>query len=476
MTRCRSDGETPLAYIAPSNAEQKVHAGYLAHCSAQAAYDWLRDRAPKSSAESREIRNLFSSLPDLEEYVLLRRQEPLIDLGLARYARTSRAVRRAYVRGGAACRIAAWSNVSARGSSLLTAIWANERDLIRLATEGSTDELITLAANPALDEEVLSALILRNEYFSSLTDKQWTTCIIGLAKNPRMNEEYGDGRTMDGLAEYSHNKVFSLAWGLANTLPAEQRWAWVLHDLLSSCRIPSGLEKSASNFLKRWSIDKERSPDDKYYSPGPSFYLRTRLADLLKSDEALLSSPDAAVRLSFWQRFDPSKHTGWVDDMMMVFQKTESEFDVHEVVTAALRNPLLWQFEETRETLKSLCWSAPDHRHDMMMPNAYQGHLRRNQSRHPEWFIDAAVHPDDEQANNNWTKDLAEPAWVSLLSAKVDALSARISARPNNNLVAVDVKALPPELKSWWRQVPWWFWIVVAFLGLVAARSMTLHQ
>ena len=66
-----------MAYIAPSTPEQKVQAGYLALCSTQAAYDWLRDQAPKDLVQSREALSLSADRPDLEKFVLLRRAEPL---------------------------------------------------------------------------------------------------------------------------------------------------------------------------------------------------------------------------------------------------------------------------------------------------------------------------------------------------------------------------------------------------------------
>ena len=455
-----------MAYIAPSSAEQKVQAGYLARCSVQAAYEWLERRASKTSAKSRNDRSLLSSRPDLEEYVLLRRADRLIDIGLARYGHTERAVRGAYRRGGAACRIAAWSNVEARGSSLMTNIWANERDLLRLAERGSRHELMTMAGNPALGDSVLSSLIGRKEYFAALTDARWAVCISGLSKNPRLRQEYGPDRPMDGYAEHTHNQVFREAWGLAATLPAEQHWAALLRQLLRDCRIPFGMDKEADAILARWRIDKKRKSEDKYYNPGPSFYLRSRLADLLKPDPMLLTFEDRAVRLSFWKRFDPRRHPGWTDDMKRVFE-AESEMDAHEALGEVMWNERLWQSQDLRETLRALCWSAPDRHHDMMMPNTYKGFLRMYAQKYPEWFRGTQPETDTTDLAPRPLTDVSEPAWVGMLAAKLDNLMDR-SHDSAPKLVTSSALQLPAAARPWLSSVPWWVWVIMIIVVLAA--------
>ena len=446
-----------MAYIAPPTAEQKVQAGYLALCSPQAAYDWLEGRAPKTSSETRDTRSLWNDTADLAKYILLQRRDRLIDLGLARFAQTERAVRRAYMRGDAACRIAAWSNVSARGSSLMADIWATEGDLARLVARGHDDELATMSANPALGESVLSAMVGRKGLFADVTDRRWITCMQGLARNPRLKEEYGPDRPMDGYAEYTHNKVFTEVWGLAASLPATQDWAALLSQVLQTCRLPSGMGEQAEGIVDRWRIDRERVPDEKYYSPGPSFYLRSRLADLMKPDAALLGSEDRVVRLSFWKRFDPRQHPEWVDAMHQVFMN-EDEKDAQDALTHAMWNERLWQTEATRQELRALCWVAPDHRHDMMMPNTFQAHLRRSARDKPEWFRDAEPSKETTEILSQRTGDQPEPAWASALAAKVDVLAARLPAP-----TAAPPAARPGGLQS----IPAWvWWVALVAVGL----------
>lgn len=470
--------------ITRSTAEEKVQAEYLARCSSQAAYEWLQVRAPKTLAE---FRNAKSERLDLAEYILLCRNDRLIDLGLAKFAHTERAVRRVYRRGGAACRIAAWSNVAARGSRLGDDIWADDGELARLAATGHEDELATLGANFSLSDNLLSALIGRKVPFAELTDRRWAICMIGLSKNPWLKEGHCPDRTMDDLAEYSHDRVLTDIWRLASTLPASRDWTGLLSRLLQNCPIPHGMDKEAEALLERWRIDKPREPDSKHYDSDSSFYLRARLADLLKPDQAF-ASQDRAVRLSFWKRFDPQQYPRWAEDMQRVLE-TEKEFEAHEALTAAMWNERLWHSESTREALGSLCSHAPDLWHDMMMSDHYRFLLRKHTEENPEWFKEA-VSPSLMESEPDM-----EPAWASLLIDKINATQDQISSCIQEEIfqLANKIEDIPnssepawateifrkidglsgssPVLRSrpWWSMVPWWVWLV---WGLVIARTV----
>ena len=85
----------------------RIEASYLSHCTAQGAYDWLEARAHKGD----EAPFLFSSdEPAILGRILLRREEPLIDLGIARFSNSVSAIRRAYRRGDIGVRCAALSS------------------------------------------------------------------------------------------------------------------------------------------------------------------------------------------------------------------------------------------------------------------------------------------------------------------------------------------------------------------------------
>lgn len=453
-----------MAYISSSTPEQKLQAAYLAHCPPYAAYEWLRGHAPKTAAEAREIRSSLDGGPILAEYVLLRRRDPLIDLGVALYGRTPRAVRRAFLRGGSGVRIAAWSNVCAHGP-LMTGIWADERDLGALARMGSKSELRAMAANPCLGDHMITDMLAREGVYAELTEARWVQCLFGLATNPRLAEKYGPDRPMDGYAEYVHGRVFQDVWKLAARVPAEQEWASVLEMLLRHCRVPHGLDKEAESIIARWRIDAACQFDAKYYRPGPSFYLRTRLGDLLKPDEMLLDSEDRALRLSYWKRFDPEKRPDWPTDVRRAFD-AGTELDAHEILNAAMWNDKLWRSEKQREMLHSVCWAAPDERHSMDMPNLYRAAERRFRQGHPDWFRDEEMPREGDAPRSD------SPPWLRDLTDKVDKLAeAHVSLAAVHRLHGIGAPTSPtPSPRPWWARLPWWGW-----LGLGALAALLLH-
>jgi hypothetical protein len=97
----------------------------------------------------------------------------------------------------------------------------------------------------------------------------------------------------------SYHSVFKAAWELTATAPNTPRWANVLYQLLRNCEPPpTSFEPIPA--LSRWHL----LDDQRDYG----FYLRSRLADLLKADNALLNSKDPALRQSFYRRFNPASY------------------------------------------------------------------------------------------------------------------------------------------------------------------------
>lgn len=67
--------------------ERRVEANYLACCSSAEAYGWLERHAPRTGPKQEQNRWYDDKLL---EYILCRRCNSLIDLALARFARTPR--------------------------------------------------------------------------------------------------------------------------------------------------------------------------------------------------------------------------------------------------------------------------------------------------------------------------------------------------------------------------------------------------
>ncbi len=442
--------------------EQKLNAAYLAACTPQAAYEWLKWSAPKNTAEAR--RDLWSTSSKFEEYVLLRRANRLIDLGIARYGRDAKMVRRAFVRGNAGTRIAAWSNISEQMMSP-AGIWATNEDLQALVARGNIAEITAFATNPSLNEGTLENLMLRKSGFSALSDPQYALVLFSLSKNPRMTEAYGDERPMDGYAEFSHGKPFQIAWGLAALLPTDEVWPATLERLLAKCPKAFYKPEEAWAMIKRWRLDKPKVPGEKRYYPGPSFHLRSCLADLLKADDTLLKSDDLALRLSYYRRFSPYQNKSWDEDIRREFSIGETE-----PIYAAMENRELWVTSELREKLRSLAWSAPDEHHDLMVPNVFKGKLRELREKYPRLFKD-----EDEETPLPPPPPVPEssrepkPVWVDDILNRVECLQGEMELLSGRMFQPAIHETQPaPETKArknMGKHIPWWLWLTIGLLG-----------
>jgi hypothetical protein len=92
----------------------------------------------------------------------------------------------------------------------------------------------------------------------------------------------------------------------------------------------------------------------------------------------LLKAEDAALRESFYARFDPRKFSKWPH-----FASDGDHF-----MDRAMNNPLLWRTHELRESLNQLAWAHPDPHHSMIMPNRYKGAYEHMKQKHPSWFTE----------------------------------------------------------------------------------------
>jgi len=358
--------------------QQRIEAAFLAQCSPQAAYDWLFDRRYIGDEEPPWLLDA----PKVLEYLLVRRKNPLIDLGIARFGHSTEAIRRVYRRGNLGIRCAALSNVHIGPAGFIRDGWLEEKDITELIRSGTKAELESLAKNRFLDDDALEQLIERKEPFAELSDDQYIHMLIWLGRNPRMSADY-DERILDGGAEYRHGRVFTLAWDLARHLPATETNAYVLYELLKGTALPVGYD-NPEEVLERWRIEDE--PQDGSRSLSSSYFLRTRLADVLKADDKLLNSNDHAVRESFYRRFSPWQFKDWPT---FIERDGELAFD------GIVENDELWRSTENRELLRDLAWKVPDPHSSMNAPNTYNAVEERKRSQHPEWFAEE----DSEYSN-----------------------------------------------------------------------------
>ena len=375
--------------------QKRIEAAYLVKCSAQAAYDWLNEhKRPEDEKPSP-----FDNTPAVLEYLLVRRNDPLIDLGIARFGKSTTAIKRVFNRGNLGVRCAALSNPVVGPEGIFRTAWLNKETLQELIKTGSDAELEALATNPFLDDEAIEHLLEKKEEFAELSEIRYLKVLVGLGKNPRMAQPYDRG-ILDGWAEYSHGRVFTLAWELARTMEPNQMNAYALLELLQRAHHPVGYE-NPEEVAARWRIEEE--PEEGKHPLGGSFFLRTLLADLMKANDDLLNSDDLALRESFYRRFSVREYKDWPK---FIEKDGEHAFD------AMVENDGLWRSKDAREDLRDLAWKVPDPHSSMQAPNTRNWVEERKRREHPEWFRD-----EDEEYSD-------EPdAVIRRLDKKIDKLA-----------------------------------------------------
>lgn len=367
-----------------SDYQKRITATFLQHCSPDKAYEWLSTnwRSPEGASGGRELERERKVL----EYLLLRRKNPLIDLGLAQFGCTPYVLRTVFARGGAGVRCAVLANPLLFDSSLLRA-----NSLRAIVKRSNRRELEALALNAHLPDAFYEHLLKRTEYFAELSERDYKFMLYHLGDNARLATPYDD-IYLDGYRDYKYHSVFTAAWQLTATVPTTQEWAEVLVHLLYKAQMPVGFQE-VEQVIERWRIDPPKNEDDRYYYPGDGFDLRSRLADLLEADERLLNSPDLALRQSFYRRFSLWKFKNWPE--------------------------FLEKDGEERDRLQQVAWACPDPHSDMMMPNIYRAREQSLREEHPEWFYEE----DDEYSTDLSAAVRRMERLVRSISEKLEAVA-----------------------------------------------------
>ncbi|MDQ3565342.1 MAG: hypothetical protein M3436_14830 [Pseudomonadota bacterium] len=219
---------------------------------------------------------------DLEKS-LLARGEPLIDLGLARYAGDKEVVAALYQKSLAApaghlqerylrgLRIACLSNEVVK--YLLSQFPQNtlgEKEFVRLITEGDEEDLYALLANRNLADEVLKDLYNNAGLFATLPDERRRRLVLLSIKNPRLitNEDSYHG------PDLGYRGIHKAIISMLASVPTTEYWLIALRELLNQLD-PGDLDspdEPITSILKRWAqvpVSKDGTFRKGYYTDLP---------------------------------------------------------------------------------------------------------------------------------------------------------------------------------------------------------------
>ena len=348
---------------------QEFTSYWLSHASADVVFEWLRENKP--------LERYGASREEEIEKILIGRNEPLINLGLALYGHQPETGLSLFRSGDKTIKKAALAGTSV--SFNLFGCWVETSGVLKELLESFDDELDLLKSflsNKFIPDELLVSLYERRAPFGNLTDKQWCMAIGRTSSNSRLSTPY-DG-IWDGDAEYSYNKVFTTGWKLFETLPVDTLSAVVLSALGEQLVPNKPYDMDVFITIKRWKI--ESSNDGFDWNCGRCrFALAGLIGEYQSEFKSLKDSDDVILRESYYRRFRTRKP----EEVRELFEKDNDKF-----LDGALYNPKLYINETVREELRQCCWDYKHPHYGLDYPNTFRKQVERFVQEHPDWFTD----------------------------------------------------------------------------------------
>jgi hypothetical protein len=441
--------------------ETVIQAAQLLASSPEAVAVFLEKRAARSKEE------LQDDPVDVETEVALRnRDDPLINLALARHGRFVAALQPLFKtsESSSPIRLAVLSNTAVGSDSLFSgfpvSLFGGPEQTAAWLAAAPSEEIAALFENPKLDDSFLRDVLEGSKPWDSVSNDQLAAIVARLSRNERMRTPYDDSY-MDGYAEYSYGAVFNAAWKLAERVPANERWARVLCWLYDRMETAAFSIDKPLDLAARWRPDPANAKliedEVKRVKEGwLSDYqgVRKGLGRLALSKDSkrlpiLLASDDPALRSAAYSdgRLTPDELVaGYRKDGPLVFEQ-------------AMHNHNIWRTAEGREALKSVAWSVVqnDKHSDLMAANVYNSIERDLAKKHPEWF----------KGDENFEARISESSEPAT-KADMAALAERLTRSETEYAGLVDY--LKQTLQVLSRRLEWVLWLSVAAVVLAILR------
>jgi hypothetical protein len=388
----------------------------------------LKERAGKP-------RGFLSAIADCDtEVALLSRNEPLINLSLARYGLHVETLAKLFwpAEPASPVRLACLAN-HAVGTALFSGhpfpvglFGGNVEQMAEWLAQARSQELAALFENPSLDDSFLTDLLRRKDGWEGLSEERLCQIALLLHRNPRMRTPRKDD-WMDGYAEYRYAAVFGAAWAMAESVKPTMAFASALGWLYEELETDTHSVKDPLAVAVRWQAAdvgeaavKREAEENGRGSLSDFQRVRKGLAKLALSEDAnllpkLLASDDLALRCCGYRM---GRLTA---KQILDARDRDGEMAVEEL----LRNKQLWQTAEQREALHDAAWKVveADKSSDLMAANLFQSMERDMQAKHPDWFKEDAEPPDPANATATWPNIATLWGNIATLSERLDQQS-----------------------------------------------------
>jgi hypothetical protein len=401
---------------------------------------------------AREVRNLgfLASPSDELERMLIERNAPLINLGLACYG-TNEAVYKALYKHGREVHADANDEMYRRGlrmgclsnATIRSAGWhfdfprdlLGEEEVQHIFEEADFSEAEALVCNPQISDKLLEQLYKREGPFAKVADERLAQLVSSSGKNERLNTNNDDDESPD-LGHYSiHEAILQLV----ETAPINPRWMSALYHLLDTLNPEhTARTESLEPTLSRWKDIMIKGHDGKVheglFAHSISFADEFRCliaahygAGLEKSKLQLASkSEDVAKRAAYYANGNLT-----ANDMKAGVERDKDAF-----VYSAMYNGSIIIDREKRLLFESMLSHEWRPRYLKLVNFARERYRSFFQD-----FIADSVENAPQQVTNEASLAMIEAA-MRVLGEKVDKISARFQQFQSWFLVAAIAVAI----------------------------------
>jgi hypothetical protein len=331
---------------------------------------------------------------DLLEFSLLKREERLIDLALARHGSSRVVLKDLFERNDEVLRVSVFSNENVHGYVDILGSLApfTSEDDLKWISDLSEVELDALFSNPKFPPfQIIEFFEMRGawEFLNQSQRQRAGICLI------QSMIKWTDTFSIDDPETWESIRLDAAAsvWAFAEHAEIELTWAYWLGSLYRQLGIPSSVKNfDPLHAARRWCDpegDGHSTEDNKGEYLSAYQEVRCGLArlavELQRGDKdfirALFSNEDVAIRCGVYRAADLSPEE--ID--------AASTRDGRLACLQLIENQHMWRSQQSRDALEFACldWFAPDHSDEtwyLPARHPFIEKIRLVQETHPQWF------------------------------------------------------------------------------------------
>lgn len=255
------------------------------------------------------------NLPSEIFETLLKRNEELITLGLARFCNDREILKNLFINAsnedGEAIRCAVLSNSNCKFGIFGTFNGEELKGILERATE---TEIETIMGNKSIEGSYLADIFKRTGIAENLTDDQWfSCCILALYLNPNLKQDYQSQAPTgysEGWANYEHSKAINAAWQLLENAPLSDKWAINLGRVLSCRQIILSYNCNDDYFQRIFNRWKSDDADLEEHFGNLRMWIGAYVPSTMKLHKWMSDHEDKYIRFGHYYSFttnDPSE-------------------------------------------------------------------------------------------------------------------------------------------------------------------------